>query len=89
MNIKLIKEKLEIVKWFKKKYKPSYMFWEFLLIHESFTASELLNQMRWDLKENKKVIRYLLADRLIKKTPAGYVKFSYFANFLTYVIAED
>lgn len=55
---------------------------ELFLEYQSFRKSELSDQMGYDIEENKKLFRWLTANRLIRSTAVGYVKQPIFTAFL-------
>lgn len=55
---------------------------ELFLEYHSFRKTELSDQMGYDIEENRKLFRWLTANRLIKATNNGYVKQPIFTAFL-------
>lgn len=55
---------------------------DLLLDYQSFRKTELLDQMGYDIDENKKLIKWMTFNKLIKMTPVGYVKQPGFTKLL-------
>jgi hypothetical protein len=55
---------------------------ELLLEYQAFRKAEVIDQMGYDMEEQRKLFKWMSSAKLIKSTPIGYVKQPVFTSLL-------